>query len=142
MNLNEKLYLLIFAKTIHPKCLQNSRMVLSNLCNDYEICEKKLCYFGVNISQRNIVSSNFCRRQSPLQLLPSFLASHQLFLVLLINHLVFCEDQKQTLEVSWDRISSVIWHYYVLNMLNSTKQISSLSLSQSLALATNKKPYL
>ena len=118
MNLNETLYLLIFAKTIHPKYLQNSRMVLSNLCNDYEICEKKLCYYGVNISQRNIVSSNFF---GPAVITAVILSVAPMFLVLLINHLVFYEDQKQTLEVSWDRISSAIWHYYVLSLLKSTK---------------------
>ena len=38
--------------------------------------------------------------------LPSFSVSHQLFLLLLNGHLVFCKDRRQTLEVTWGKIIS------------------------------------
>ena len=42
LNLNEKLYLPIFAERIGPKYFQNPRMVLNDLWIDDEIYEKKL----------------------------------------------------------------------------------------------------
>ena len=53
MNLNEKLYKSIFAKRIRPKYFQNSHVVLS--------------YFGINVSENLIISSNFFRPKCPLE---------------------------------------------------------------------------
>ena len=98
-------------------------MVLSILCKDNKIYEKNcMSYFGINVSQ-SIIHSIFSAKE-PIGILGkllSFSASYQLLLVLLNGHLVFCEDQKQTLEVPWGRIASIIWHYYVLNVLMSTE---------------------
>ena len=70
LNLNEKLCLLIFAKSIGPKYLfaQNSRIVLSHLCKDEKKCVKRncLCYFRKIVSQSNIVSSHFFQQKCPL----------------------------------------------------------------------------
>ena len=70
LNLSEKLYFLIFEKRICLNYFQNSRMVLSILCNNDKICERKkdcLSYSGINVSQSIIVSSNFFRRKNPLE---------------------------------------------------------------------------
>ena len=42
---------------------------------------------------------------------------------LLNGHWVFSKDRKQTRSTIWDRIASVIWHYYILNMLMLIEQI-------------------
>ena len=58
-----------------------------------------------------------------LRNLVSFSGSYQLFPVLPNAHLVFCEDQKQTLKVPWVKIAPVIRHYYVLKVLMSADEI-------------------
>ena len=67
-------------------------MVLIMFCNGDKIC-KEIClsYFGINI-----------------------------FLKILLFHPI-TEDPKteNRPEAPWDRITSVIWHYYVLNMFVS-----------------------
>ena len=50
----------IFAKRICQKSFQNLRMVLNILCNDKKICDALLLsYFGINVSQSIIASSDF-----------------------------------------------------------------------------------
>ena len=124
LSLNENLYLPIFEKRIHSKNLQNSRMVLSILCNDGKICGNKL----PELFQYKCISNLYCLIQfffgekpaGILGNLSSFSASHQLFVILLNGHSVFYEDRKQFSKVPWVRIASVIWQYYVLSVLVST----------------------
>ena len=121
------LYLSLFEKRIHPKYLQNLLMVLNIFCNDDKMCRNKL----PEIFRYKCIPNLYCLIQFLLAKEPSgllgklssFSASYQLFIVLLNIHLVFCEDQKQTLKVPWFRIASIIWHYYPLNVLLSTDQI-------------------
>ena len=56
LSLNENLYLPIFEKRIHSKNLQNSRMVLSILCNDGKICGNKL----PELFQYKCISNLYC----------------------------------------------------------------------------------
>ena len=94
------LYLPIFTKKISLNYLQNSRMILNILCNDDKICEKIL----PELFQYKCIPNYYCFMQYFLAKKPvgnlgnlsSFSASHQLFLVLLNGHLVFCEEGKQT----------------------------------------------
>ena len=120
-----KITLPIFAKRIGPKYFQNLRMVLSYLCNNDKICGKKLpvSFRCKCISKWYCVIQFFLVKETAVILgkLSSFSASYQLFLLLLNNHFVFCKDRKQTLEVPWSRIASVIWHYYLLNVLMSAE---------------------
>ena len=122
LNLNDNLYLPIFEKWVHPKYLQNSRMVLSTPCNDDKICGNKLAeLFRYKFILKVILSHPIFLTKEPAGFLGKLSsASYQLFLILLNSHLVFCEDRKQTLKVPWVRIVSVIWQYYVLNVLLST----------------------
>ena len=121
------LYLPLFEKRIHPKYLQNLLMVLNILCNDDKMCGNKLPeIFRYKCIPKLYCLIQFLLAKEPSGLLgklSSFSASYQLFIVLLNIHLVFCEDQKQTLKVPWFRIASIIWHYYPLNVLLSTDQI-------------------
>ena len=72
--------------------------------------------FVIIVSQSNIALYHFLAKQPAVILrnLLSFSTFHQLFFILLNNqHLAFCKDWKQTLEMPWGRIASchleLIW---------------------------------
>ena len=90
--------------------------------------------FGRIVSQRNTILYHFFAKKPAIILrnLLSFSMLHQLFLIFLSNHLVFCKDPKQTFEMSYGRITSVIWQYYELNVFMTTEQISNMLSDQKL----------
>ena len=138
LNLNKKL-----CKSIFAKYSQNSQMVLSVLCNDDQICEKKLCkLFRFEYIQKSYSLIQFFLAIEPAEILGKvslLSASYQLFLVLLDSHWVFFNDWKQTrTTMGQDRLSHLsllcIEHDYV-NRVDIEKVIDGFSSKKSLFLA-------
>ena len=123
--LKEKLCKPISRKKICPEYLQNSQMVLSMLCNDGKYAKKKIClsYFGTNVSENIIVSSNFFPLKSPLKFCESCHHSKRHINCFLLYWTVieWFVKTKNRPEVLWGRITTVIWHCYVFNVLMSTE---------------------
>ena len=99
VDLNEKLYKPTFAKRIRSRYLQNLQMVLSMLCSLPN-------YFGINVSENYIVSSNFFRPKSPMEFRESCRLSQRH-----TNCLLFCgaviksfANTKNRPEAPWDRV--------------------------------------
>ena len=123
LDLNEKLYKPIFAKRIRPKYLQNVQMVLSMLCNDDKYAKKVPKFFWYNYIPKSYYFIHFFfdqRAAEILRKLPSFSASYQRFLICWTVLEYFAKTENRPV-APWDRIASVIWHCYVLNILISTE---------------------
>ena len=133
LNFKEKLYFPIFGKMVCQKYLQNSRMVLSILCNDVKTGEKKNCLRDIGVNVPRVLLSrprfyldhcliqiffgksgswNFGKVVVILSVIPAVSSSTELSFSVL-------QRSKANFGGNWDRIVSVIWHYYVSNVLMS-----------------------
>ena len=111
LNLNEKLYLLLFAKRIRPKYFKNLWIVLIILCNNYNICEKNIAWvISVWMYTKVLMSHPFFSAKEPAEILEKlslFSASYQLFLVLQNGPFSVLRRPKANLrsDVGQDRLS-------------------------------------